>query len=255
MIVQDMQGKTAIVTGGGSGIGAACAELLAGRGARVIVADLDASAAMRITAALPSESMPLDLLLDVSDPLEARNGFARLQSMGIVPDILINSAGIREIKPPLELEPEDWNRVVNVNLTGTFFMCQTFVRGLLAVGRPGAIVNMASTSSILAARSRSAYGASKHGVAGLTKQLAYEFGELGIRVNAVAPGVVRTPLTESYFQDPDKVARLARAYPLGRAALPEEVAEVAVFLASDAARFVTGAVVPVDGGYTTGKSW
>lgn len=250
-----MLGRTAIVTGGGSGIGAACASLLAQRGARVIVADRDANAASTVVASLPAATRPLDMVLDVAEPEMVRAGFKRLESLGILPDILVNSAGIREIKPPLELEPEDWNQVIAVNLTGTFFMCQTFVRGLCAADKPGVIVNMASTSSILASRSRTAYGASKHGVAGLTKQLAYEFGEFGIRVNAVAPGVVRTPMTESYFDDPDKVARLARAYPLGRAALPEDVAEVAVFLASDAARFVTGAVVPVDGGYTTGKGW
>lgn len=252
MTGQDLHGRTAIVTGAGSGIGAACAELLAARGARVIAADRDAAA---IAERLPREARAMEMAVDVADPEAVCAAFDRLKELAVLPDILINSAGIREIRPPLELEPREWTRVIGTNLSGTFFMCQFFARALRDAGRPGCIVNLASTSSILAARGRTAYGTSKHGVAGLTRQLAYEFGELGIRVNAVAPGVVRTPLTESYFEDPDKMARLARAYPLGRAALPADVAEVAVFLASDAARFVTGAMVPVDGGYTAGKSW
>lgn len=146
-----------------------------------------------------------------------------------------------------------WRKVLDVNLSGTFYCCQAFAR--LEGGRDRAIVNVSSTASILASRDRTAYAASKHGVSGLTRQLAFEFGPRGIRVNAVAPGVVRTPLTESYFSKPDWVERMAKAYPLGRVAEPEEVASVIAFLASGAASFVTGAIIPVDGGYTTGKSW
>ncbi len=120
-------------------------------------------------------------------------------------------------------------------------------------GAGGAIVNIASTSGLLASENRAAYVASKHGVVGLTKQLALDLGPLGIRVNAVAPGVVRTPMTEAYFEDPVAVEKLNSVYPLGRPAEPEEVAEAVVFLASDAARYVTGAILPVDGGYTAGR--
>ena len=112
---------------------------------------------------------------------------------------------------------------------------------------------MAPTSGLLAAEQRAAYVASKHGVVGLTWQLSLELAPVGIRVNAVAPGVVRTPMTARYFDDPAMLERLRNAYPLGRAAEAEEVAEVILFLASDRARYVTGAVVPVDGGYTAGR--
>lgn len=253
MIISNMQDKTAIVIGGASGIGASCARMLAVRGARVIVADRDVEAAASLAKELGGEAFHLSI--DVSDPGKIRTQFDRLAAQRVATDILINSAGVREIKSPFDLDPEDWDRVLEVNLRGTFFACQSFARQLRDAGKTGAIVNIASTSAILASRNRTAYGASKHAVAGLTKQLAFEFGELGIRVNAVAPGVVRTPLTEAYFARPDTADRLAAAYPLGRAAMPDDVAEVVLFLASDAARFVTGAVVPVDGGYTTGKNW
>jgi len=248
-----MQGRTAIITGGGSGIGAACARLLASNKVRVIVVDYDGDAALRVSGEIGNEAM--HVVLDVSDVDGIRRMFDCFDEQGVLANILVNSAGIREILPPLELNSEDWDRVIDVNLKGTFFMCQSFTRQLRTVKECGVIVNVASTSSILAAKNRTAYGASKHGVVGLTKQLAFEFGELGIRVNAVAPGVVRTALTESYFQDPERIARLVNAYPLGRVAMPEDIADVVLFLVSNAARFITGAILPVDGGYTTGKSW
>lgn len=246
-------GKRVLITGGGSGIGAACAQLLASRGAAVVVTDRDADAAVAVARDLGGHA--LAQALDVSNADAVGALFDHLAGQGALPDILVNSAGIREIRDPLDLTAEEWQRVQTVNLSGSFYCCQAFARQLRDAGRPGAIVNVASTSSILAAPSRTSYVASKHGVVGLTKQLAMDLGPLGIRVNAVAPGVVRTPLTEDYFHDPERVARLKAAYPLGRAALPEDVAEVILFLASDAARFVTGAVVPVDGGYTAGKRW
>jgi len=249
----DFEGKRALITGGGSGIGAACAGMLASRGASLIVTDRDAGAAVQVAQGIGAAATAH--VLDVSDPEAVAALFDLLAGQGALPDVLINSAGIREIRDPLDLSPEEWQRVQSVNLSGSFYPCQQFARHLRDTGQTGTIVNVASTSSILASPSRTAYVASKHGVVGLTKQLAFDLGPLGIRVNAVAPGVVRTPLTEEYFHDPDRVARLSAAYPLGRAATPEDVAEVILFLASEAARFVTGAVVPVDGGYTAGKRW
>jgi meso-butanediol dehydrogenase/(S,S)-butanediol dehydrogenase/diacetyl reductase len=247
-------GRLVLICGGASGIGAACARLVAERGGSVIVADRDQAAAEALAASLTGGDHSA-VGLDVADAAEVHALFGKLGDRRTVPDILINSAGIREVANPLDLATSEWDRVLSVNLSGSFHCCQAFARALRDQNRGGAIVNLASTSSILASPSRTAYVSSKHGVVGLTKQLAFDLGPLGIRVNAVAPGVVRTPLTEDYFHDAERVERLKAAYPLGRAAEPEDVAEVALFLASDAARFVSGAVVPVDGGYTAGKRW
>lgn len=248
------EGRIVLITGGASGIGAACALMMAARGARIIAADRDLAAAEAGLEHLPGDGHAA-IAMDVANAASVRGAFDMIAASGLMADILINSAGIREIVNPLDLPAAEWQKVVDVNLGGSFHCCQAFARTLRDVGAAGAIVNVASTSSILASPSRTAYVSSKHGVVGLTKQLAFDLGPMGIRVNAVAPGVVRTALTASYFEDPERVERLRAAYPLGRAAEPEDVAEVIAFLASDAARFVTGAVVPVDGGYTVGKRW
>ncbi len=249
--MNDFAGHLALVTGGGSGIGAASARLLAIRGAQVIVLDRDAAAAQAVVATLPPGAVAE--ALDVTDRAAITALFSRLASDGLHPDILINSAGIREICHPLDLDQQEWDSVLAVNLTGSFAMAQGFGRALRDRGAPGAIVNIASTSGILASEKRAAYVASKHGVVGLTKQLALDLGPLAIRVNAVAPGVVRTAMTAAYFDDPATVLRLNAAYPLGHPAEAEDVAEVVAFLASDAARYVTGVTIPVDGGYTAGR--
>ena len=247
--MNDFTGQRALITGGGSGIGRTCAQMLAARGAELVVADRDEAAARTALGALRGSAHRLD----VTDAPAVAALLDELAAQDRLPGILINCAGIREIRHPLELAPKEWQQVLSVNLSGSFFACQAVARHLRDAGRPGAIVNVSSTSAFLAAGSRTAYVASKHGVVGITKQLALDFGPLGIRVNAVAPGVIRTAMTESYFEDPARAAALAAEYPLGRVGEPEDVAEVVLFLASDAARYVTGAVVPVDGGFTTGR--
>ena len=143
--------------------------------------------------------------------------------------------------------------MIGINLSGTFLPSQAFARRLVAAGRPGRIVNLASTLGLMGAPQRAAYTASKHGVVGLTKQMAMEFGPLGIRVNAVAPGVVRTPLTERYFQDAAMAQTIRDIHALGRWAEPAEIAAAILFLASEECGFMTGSVLPVDGGWTAGK--
>lgn len=145
-------------------------------------------------------------------------------------DVLVNCAGIREIAPALELAAEEWQRVIDVNLGGTFYCAQATGRVMAAAGR-GAIVNVSSTSGLSADPSRVAYCASKAGILGLTRALALDLGRYGVRVNAVCPGLTRTPLTESYFDDDAFVAGLAEVVPLGRAADPGDIADVVLFLA------------------------
>ena len=153
----------------------------------------------------------------------------------------------------LELSYEEWSRVINVNITGVFLCAQAFAREVIASGGKGSIVNLASTLGVVASPSRAAYTASKHAVVGLTKEMAMEFGERGIRVNAVGPGVIRTPLTERYFQTEENSETIRSVHALNRWGQPPEVAKAIAFLASDDASFCTGTTLMVDGGWTAGK--
>jgi NAD(P)-dependent dehydrogenase (short-subunit alcohol dehydrogenase family) len=168
-------------------------------------------------------------------------------------DVLVNSAGIREIVSVLDLSFEEWQRVINVNLTGTFLPSQAFARRIVNQGKTGQIVNLASTLGLMAAPNRAAYTASKHGVVGLTREMALELGDKGVRVNAVAPGVVRTPLTERYFQDPAYAQAIRDIHALGRWGEPDEIARAILFLADETNGFITGTILTVDGGWTIGK--
>jgi len=243
-----------LVAGGGSGIGAATAAAFAAEGAAVVVADADEAAAGRVAAGLGDGRRARAVTVDVTDRAavdalvaDAQRWFGRL-------DVLVNSAGIREIVPVLDLDPALWHRVIDINLSGTFHASQAFARAAVAMGRPASIVNIASSVGLIGAPNRAAYVASKHGVVGLTKSMALDLARHGIRVNAVAPGVVRTAMTESYFGDPGRVRRLQASHPIGREARPDEIAAVVTFLASADASYMTGAIVPVDGGYSAGKT-
>ena len=243
-----------LVTGGGSGIGQQVCYAAAEEGARIAVADLDQEHAEATAAEIRRRKGEAQAFqLDVTDPAAvtacvsvAETALGRL-------DVLVNSAGIREIVSVLDLSLAEWQRVIDVNLTGTFLASQAFARRLVAHGRPGQIVNLASTLGLMAAPNRAAYTASKHAVVGLTREMALELGEKQIRVNAVAPGVVRTPLTERYFQDPAMAQSIRDIHALGRWAEPREVANAILFLADEANGFITGSILTVDGGWTIGK--
>ncbi|MET0568481.1 MAG: SDR family NAD(P)-dependent oxidoreductase [Hyphomicrobiaceae bacterium] len=244
----------ALVTGAGSGIGRETAHAFAAEGAHVAVADIDLKMAERSAEEIRKKGGSAHAFsLDVTDP-KAVAGFieATANRLGRI-DVLVNSAGVREIKPVLELPLEEWQRVIDVNITGVFLCSQAFGRHLVQAGKPGAIVNLASTLGVVAAPHRAAYTASKHAVVGLTKEMAMELGDKGIRVNAVGPGVIRTPLTERYFQDADFAQRIRDLHALGRWGEPHEIAKAILFLASDEASFVTGTTLLIDGGWTAGK--
>ncbi|MBV9248999.1 MAG: SDR family oxidoreductase [Acetobacteraceae bacterium] len=248
------QNRGVLVTGGGSGIGQQVCYAAAEEGARVAVGDLDLKRAEATAAEIRrSKGEAHAFQVNVADPESAARFIGAAESsLGRV-DVLVNSAGIREIVSVLDLSFDEWQRVISVNLSGTFLTSQAFARRLIQQGKTGQIVNLASTLGLMAAPKRAAYTASKHGVVGLTRQMALELGDKGVRVNAVAPGVVRTPLTERYFQDPDYAQAIRDIHAVGRWAEPREIANAILFLADEKNSFITGTILTVDGGWTTGK--
>lgn len=239
MISFSLEGKTALVTGANTGIGQAIAEGLGDAGAHVICAGRSdcSETAGKIASA---ETMKLDF----SDPMAAKDVFADRQV-----DILVNNAGIIRRADSVEFSEEDWDAVMDVNLKALFFTCQAFARAALAREAGGRIVNIASLLSFQGGIRVPSYTASKHGVAGLTKILANEWALKGINVNAIAPGYIATNNTEALRNDPERNKAILDRIPAGRWGDPDDIAGTAVFLASPAAEYITGAVFNVDGGW------
>ena len=240
-----MQGKVAVVTGGASGIGLAAARLFLAEGARVAVVDQDAAA----VAALPREV--LGLVSDVGDP--AAVDAAHRQAVAALGPVttLMTSAGISTGQAVQDTPPEDWERVMRVNLTGTYLWLRAVLPGM---GPGGAVVTVASQLALSGGRGNAAYIASKGAVISLTRSVAVDVAARGIRVNCLAPGAIETPLlARSFARRADPAAARAASearHAMGRLGRAEEVAEAALYLASDAAGFTTGVVLPVDGGWT-----
>jgi len=241
----------AVVTGGGSGIGQATARLLAERGARVVVADVNADAAQATAAGIGPAAA--SVRVDVADgaSVEAMVAFAVERFGGL--DWACNIAGISPPpKPFIEHTPEDWQRTIDVNLSGMFFCMQQELRQMIAQGRGGAIVNMSSGAGVVPAPGQPQYTAAKHGVLGLTKQAAQEFAAAGIRVNAVLPGQTETGPMRAYLDGmPDGGEKMLRRLPMKRMATPLEIAQAVVWLCSDEASYVNGDSLVVDGGLIT----
>jgi NAD(P)-dependent dehydrogenase (short-subunit alcohol dehydrogenase family) len=245
--------KCVLVTGGGGGIGRAVCLAFAREGASVVVADMSLEGAEATAEEVgKSGGKALALKVDVKDPVAVRAMVKRaVAELGRI-DILVNIAGIREIIPFLQLTFEDWQRVIATNLTGTFLCSQAVAHYLVGQGRGGKIVNVSSVAGLTGMSNRPAYVSSKHGVIGLTKEMALELGSKNIQVNAVAPGTVETPLTAYYFDNAQSVASLKKAFPVGRWGQPEEIASLILFLSSDEAGYITGAIIPIDGGQSAG---
>lgn len=245
-----LNSKIALVTGGSSGIGRATAALFAREGARVVIADLNPEGGeetVRLIRDAGGEA--LFLRADVSQAVEVEALVQRIISTYGRLDCAHNNAGISgRFAATAEYAVEEWDRIIGVNLKGVWLCMKSEIPPMLAQGS-GAIVNTASVAGLSGARGLSAYAASKHAVVGLTRTAALEYARAGLRINAVCPGWVRTPMVESAFVTrPDLEAQLSMSEPMGRIGAPEEVAEAVLWLCSDAAAFVTGHAMVVDGG-------
>jgi D-threitol dehydrogenase (NAD+) len=239
-------GKTAVVTGGAAGIGAAIASTFVAKGARVGIVDLNSDGAMKMAAALGPDCAAFTC--NVAEPQSVTACVGEVISRFGRVDVLVNNAGVVLLGPAEELAVEAWQATMSVNLLGTFLMSQAVGRRMLEA-RKGKIINIASQAASVALSGHAAYCASKAGVLGLTRVLAYEWGGRGITVNAISPTVVMTDLGRKAWEGPRGEAMKA-LIPTGRFAEPEEVAAVALFLASGASDMINGADILVDGGYT-----
>ena len=245
-----LAGRTVLITGAARGIGRAAVAEFAGRGSRVVAADVDGAALKTLTAALPGAELELvtaDVALE--DDVRAMVEAAERAFGGL--DVLIANAGIIPMAPLLETSVSDWEHVMSIDGRGMFLSCRYAAQRMVAAGS-GSIVCVSSISGMAGQSGQSAYGAAKFVATGLVKHLAVELAPAGIRVNGVAPGTIRTDRVislESEPGGPEYLADIVRMHPLGRLGEPAEVARAMAFLASDDASFITGAVLPVDGGY------
>jgi 2-keto-3-deoxy-L-fuconate dehydrogenase len=253
-----LDGKRALITGAGSGIGAAIARLFAEQGAQVIVADVQADAADRVTASIADQGgAAYALVLDVADEVQVRAAFDRVANQHGRLDILVNNAGVSHVGNILETSLEDWERVLRVNARGVFLCARDAVRLMLQQEpQSGVIINMSSAAALIGIERRLPYSASKGAVLAMTRSIAMDFVDQGIRCNAICPGTVHTPFVEGYIKrsfpgQEDAVRQTLHArQPIGRMGRPEEIAAAALYLASDEAAFVTGSALVIDGGWT-----
>ena len=241
----------ALVTGGGSGIGEATARLLATRGVQVVVADVNEPAAQAVAHDIGAAAAAIAVDVADADSVAAAVDFTVAQFGGL--DWACNIAGIApEPKPFVDHTLADWQRTIDINLSGVFYCMQSELRVMLAQGRGGAIVNMSSGAGIIPAPGQPQYTAAKHGVLGLTKQVAQEYAAQGIRVNAVLPGQTETGPMRAYLDAmPDGGERMLRRLPMKRMATTLEIAQAVVWLCSDEASYVNGDSLVVDGGLIT----
>ncbi|MFE5022989.1 SDR family NAD(P)-dependent oxidoreductase [Streptomyces sp. NPDC056656] len=242
-----LNGRNAVVTGGGSGLGRATAQVLAERGAAVAVWDINATGAQETADAIKSAGhTAVAVACDASDPTQIAAAVDRTRTeLGPV-TILVNNAGITTYSPFTDLTEDVWDRMIRINLKGPFLVTKALITDMLAAGH-GRIINISSSSAQTGAPALAHYAASKGGVIGFTKALAIEFAAKGITVNNVPPGFVDTPLLRQGF-DPGKVDKVAATMPMKRAGLPEEIAHAVAYLASDEAAYVTGQTLSVNGG-------
>jgi NAD(P)-dependent dehydrogenase (short-subunit alcohol dehydrogenase family) len=244
--------KVAIVTGGASGIGRASALAMAREGARIAIFDSNAEAGWRVADELTAQQydaafFAVDVTSESCVQEAVANTFTRFGRI----DILLNNAGIAMRNRVDAQDEEGWQRCIDVNLKGVFLCSKHVIPQMMKRG--GAIINMSSVTGIVGVRNRAAYSATKGAIVALTRNMALDYAQRGIRVNCVCPGFTRTPLAEALLRDPEKERRLTGMHPLGRLGEPEDIANAVVFLASGLASWITGQALAVDGGFSVGR--
>jgi meso-butanediol dehydrogenase / (S,S)-butanediol dehydrogenase / diacetyl reductase len=242
----------AVVTGGGSGIGRATAQLFAREGATVVVADLHGDRAESVAKGIDDAGgTAMAVEADVATPEGVAHVFTRADSVFAPVDILVNNAGASLGNDLRTIEPDIWDRNFDIVLKSAFLCTKAALPGMIAK-RKGAIVNISSVNGLMGL-GEEAYGAAKAGMINLTQNIAIRYGEFNVRANCIAPGTVDTPIwNERKAVNPNVMQELAAWYPLGRVGQPDDIANAALFLVSDAASWITGVVLPVDGGLTAG---
>ena len=242
-----LDGLCALVTGASSGIGLGCAVALAEAGAHVVLASRNIKALNEVAEALSLNGYSAETLeLDISDLSSVQAIFKNQKSF----DILVNSAGLGRHTPSLETSAEDFDEVMDVNLRGAYFLTQTVAKALIKAKKPGSLINISSQMGHVGGVDRAVYAASKHAVEGFTKAMAIEWGSHQIRVNTICPTFIRTPLTQSTFDNPDRKKWIEDKIKLGRVGEVEDVMGAVVLLASDASSMITGTALMIDGGWT-----
>ena len=241
-----LAGKTALVTGASSGIGLGCAVALAEAGAHVICAARGADRLQEAVAALTAQGWSAEALqLDQGD-LAALKTVCTEHCF----DVVINSAGLARHGPAIDTTPEDFDAVVGVNLRSAYFLSAYAAEAMIAAGKPGSIIHISSQMAHVGGIDRALYCATKHGLEGMVKSMAIEWGKAQVRINSVCPTFIRTPLTQSTFDNPERAAWIKEKIKLGRVGEVEDIMGAVLYLASDASALVTGSSMLVDGGWT-----
>lgn len=242
-----LTGKKALVTGASKGIGASIAVALAEAGANLVLVGRSEDSLSTTRAAVESLGRTTETLIaDVESRAQISEAFKNIEQLNV--EILVNNAGSISRSPAIETSLDDWDRIIDTNLNSVFQISQLCAKSMLAKGH-GRIINIASLLSFQGGINVPAYTASKHAVAGVTKALANEWGAKGVTVNAIAPGYISTDNTQALRNDPDRNASILARIPIGRWGTPEDLAAVAVFLASPAASYINGEIITVDGGW------